>query len=199
MVSIQHQIESQSFKKAADSTIAYLKQHYAEGNLDVEDFEERVEQACSASEKKQLVALIKDLPSPTRPYQTEIQTPSGNTVDLNRGMVRDQQNFVNVFSGTEKKGVWRPARSLNLVNVFGGAQLDFRKAEFAPEGTTIKTTTIFGGAEIIVPRGMNVDVNVVPIFGGVEDRTRGIQNPEAPTIRIRGLLLFGGMEIRERD
>ena len=82
--------------------------------------------------------------------------------------------------------------------MFGGVTLDLRSARPAPEGAVISATAVFGGVEIIVPQGWRVAVKATPIFGGVDDKTihEAALDPDAPTLTIDGLVLFGGIEIR---
>ena len=57
---------------------------------------------------------------------------------------------------------------------------------------------LFGGAQFTVNEHTNVVNNLVCMFGGVEDRSSGQTRPDAPTILLEGVLLFGGAGIRVR-
>jgi hypothetical protein len=60
----------------------------------------------------------------------------------------------------------------------GGSKLDLRQAKIAP-GTeaVVDVFTVMGGVELLVPRDWNVDVQLVPIMGGVnDDRNRTERN-----------------------
>jgi len=82
--------------------------------------------------------------------------------------------------------------------IFGGAQLDLRNAVLASSGATIDATGIFGSAEIIVPRGWDVRMSGLPLFGGIEDKTRReVPAPEnAPRLTIGAVAIFGGVEVK---
>ena len=45
---------------------------------------------------------------------------------------------------------------------------------------------------MIVPEGVAVDNHVIGLFGGVDTASTDPQ-PGAPTVRLRGLCLFGGV------
>lgn len=64
-------------------------------------------------------------------------------------------------------------RSASLTSIMGGSKLDLRQAKMAP-GTqaVIDVFTVMGGVELMVPLEWNVDVQLVPIMGGVNDERR---------------------------
>lgn len=78
--------------------------------------------------------------------------------------------------------------------IFGGLKCDLRKAKIKKD-VVIKTTSIFGGIDLLVPDDVNIKVTSVPIFGGVSDKTQPKENA-SKTIYIKATCLFGGLEIR---
>ena len=85
-------------------------------------------------------------------------------------------------------------KGANIDSIFGNVVLDLRKAKINKEAV-IKTSIIFGGAEIIVPSDTNVKIKSTPIFGGVSNKVSNkIENKK--TIYIESFCLFGGLEIR---
>jgi hypothetical protein len=83
-----------------------------------------------------------------------------------------------------------------MINVFGGCDLDFTEATFTARKTRIIMLCLFGGATLYVPEGVRVVPKAVCIFGGINDRAPGTVDPNAPTIVIEGVLLFGGVDIK---
>jgi predicted membrane protein len=85
----------------------------------------------------------------------------------------------------------------SLQAIFGGIELDLRKA-YLPEGeTTMTIEAIFGGVDLLVPDNWGLEVNIESVLGGVDD-TRRIHSV-ADTSRkliIKGSAVFGGVEIR---
>jgi hypothetical protein len=53
-----------------------------------------------------------------------------------------------------------------------------------------------GGFEIVTPETWHVVVDVVPLMGGYEDKTRHPADPSAPRLRLRGFVMMGGLEVR---
>lgn len=85
-------------------------------------------------------------------------------------------------------------KGANLDAVFGGVNLDLRKANIDNEAA-IKASAIFGGIEIFVPESVNVKVKGTPIFGGVSNKS--IYNKEnTKTLYIDAFCMFGGVDIK---
>jgi hypothetical protein len=83
----------------------------------------------------------------------------------------------------------------------GGVHLDFREAALAPGVTEVDIFALMGGTEIIVPPGLIIDSDGVAILGGWEQGPgrSPSADPDAPVLRITGLTLLGGVEIKVRE
>lgn len=191
------------FKEIKTEVIDQLKLNFAHDHLNADEFEKRLVAAEAAEEKGQLALLVQDLPYIKPDPEPKAQAPAprsfvGTEVAINQGTIKENQTFVSIFSGVERKGLWRPAKKIRSLAVFGGFDLDLTKAELPPEGLTIDTLCVMGGGEITVPKGVNVEVTSIPIMGGVENKTDVPEHTDAPTIRIRSIAIMGGLEIRHK-
>jgi len=87
----------------------------------------------------------------------------------------------------------------DLFSLFGGYEIDLRDAGIQQQEAVLNVTAIFGGAEIRVPPRWDVVASVMPLFGGVDDKTSH-PKPEAgrepPRLFIKGTTVFGGIEIK---
>jgi hypothetical protein len=103
-----------------------------------------------------------------------------------------------VFGGPKLVSTAQHLQGAWLTAFFGGITLDLRGARPAPEGASVNATAAFGGIDILVPRGWRISVRSTPIFGGVEDKTdhSGPPAPDAPTLHIDALTVFGGVELK---
>jgi predicted membrane protein len=133
--------------------------------------------------------------SPTNPgieEATVVDEPYDNQKDY-------QEDFVestSIFGGAKKNIISKNFKGGDLVNIFGGTELDLTRADF--KGTAIvELTTIFGGTKFIVPSNWTVRSEAVTIFGGLEDK-RNMQtlsdNPDK-ILLLKGTVIFGGIEI----
>jgi len=86
-----------------------------------------------------------------------------------------------------------------VTSIFGGSEIDLTSAKIQNNECMIDVFTMFGGSEIIVPRGWDVQVDVTSIFGGFDDKRGPIDNSgDEPNkvLRIKGFTIFGGGEVK---
>ena len=110
----------------------------------------------------------------------------------------DILDSVNVFGGSHQTVYSKNFKGGEIVAVFGGCDVNLTQADF--NGTIIlEIVAVFGGAKIIVPAGWQVKSEITAVFGGLDDK-RAIAPPtgteERKLLIIRGLALFGGVDIR---
>jgi hypothetical protein len=65
--------------------------------------------------------------------------------------------------------------------------------------TDINITCLFGGVRIVVPPGTRVLKETLALFGGIDVKQVAHATPGAPTIRVRGLAMFGGVTVQGKD
>jgi len=108
----------------------------------------------------------------------------------------DYVDATSIFGGTKKNIISKNFRGGDLVNIFGGSEINLTQADFS--GTAvIELTTIFGGTTLIVPSNWTVQSEAVTIFGGLEDK-RAVAEGENRNklLLIKGTVLFGGIDIK---
>ncbi len=102
-----------------------------------------------------------------------------------------------IFGSGEHQVSSRNFQSGEMTSIFGGGEIDFTQAEIQGDQAVLEATMIFGGGEIRVPRTWNVVIDGVGIFGGYSDKTaHPPQDPPAKKLIIRGVAVFGGLEIK---
>lgn len=100
-----------------------------------------------------------------------------------------------IFGGIEKAVISENFKGANIMSLFGGVELDLRKAKAIETGCTINVTTLFGGTEIMVPEDWNVIITGTPIFGGLEDKSKGGEK-SAVNVTVNSTVAFGALEIK---
>jgi predicted membrane protein len=86
----------------------------------------------------------------------------------------------------------------DLTAIMGGCEIDLRQASIAP-GTEaqIDCFAFWGGIDIRVPEDWTIILHVVPLMGGVEDKTRPAQQAAGgKCLHIRGFAIMGGIAIK---
>lgn len=119
-----------------------------------------------------------------------------------RGTPTNDQNYVMkdvVFGGSKEIVTSKNFEGGDVTAVFGGAELNFTQAEMANDTAVLNVRTVFGGCEIIVPSNWEVKSEVTVLLGSVDDQrtlrmTDG--NVTKKTLVLRGLCLFGGVEVK---
>ena len=108
----------------------------------------------------------------------------------------DYIDLVSVFSGVEKLILSKHFKGGDVVNFFGGTELNFAQADI--QGSVVlDVTQVFGGTKIIVPRNWKIHSQMTAVFGGIEDKRSPDENEISPDkiLLIRGTSIFGGIEI----
>lgn len=184
-----------------DAVIALLGQRFAEDLLEVDELEARLDQAHRAATLAELERVVADL-EPPAPAASPAATSTTTALALTRDdpTRAGSRRLWAVFGGLERKGRWQVPRQLAIRCVMGGAELDFREADFGPGVTELRLHCVMGGAQIVVPPWLQVDVDMSAIMGGVENRSRVSAEPDPgrPILRITGLAVMGGVEVKTR-
>jgi predicted membrane protein len=86
-------------------------------------------------------------------------------------------------------------RGGSLTAVMGGCELDLRHAAIDGEAI-IDVFTMWGGIEIRVPEDWTVVSKIVPVLGGVDDKTRPPQGTSRHRLVLRGFVIMAGVEVK---
>jgi DUF1707 SHOCT-like domain/Cell wall-active antibiotics response LiaF, C-terminal len=176
-----------------DAAAAVVNNAMAEGRLTADEHSERLDAIYAAKTQSELVPLLADLPGERA--VTSATPPSGQVARSKRG-----GRMVAIFSGTTRKGVWHPEPVIDVLTVFGGAELDFREAVLPGREIVVRATSVLGGVEITVPPEMQVVDNGVAILGGREIHgDAAAVGPDSPVLRIEGICVLGGLEVRRKQ
>jgi hypothetical protein len=156
-----------------------------EGYLTLEDFSERVGRALAAQTRGELAELTLDLPSQVAPApRPQPETPVSSTVV--------------VLSGVERSGMWGVAETSTWLVAMGNCKLDLRRATIAARLTRIDVRVILGSLEVIVPHGVEVELEASSILSSKTQRVSG--SPplgDAPHILISGYVVAGSLTVRD--
>ncbi len=181
-----------------EETVDQLIMNYGHGKLSREAFERRLDEALDTKSHERLLELTADLDLKTdRQYTQQKKAELGIRVDASAaGRVDDNEVMINVFGGNTRRGAWDVPRSIRIISVFGGAELDFTDARFTTDTTYITVFCLFGGVSLRVRDGMRTISKAICIFGGVDNRAGPTMDPNAPLLVVEGAAMFGGVDIR---
>lgn len=196
--------EPTSLRGAREETIDALCRRFADDALSMGELERRLEKARGARTRDELEVLLADLqpagaladagPSArTRPAPRPDPAPAQRTAPRRAS---SHLAFA-VMGGTRRAGRWVPPSKMVAVAIMGGVELDFRDAVLG-EDVEINCFAFWGGVEITVPPDVHVDTRGFAIMGGFDQEAeQGVDVPPgAPVIRINGVAIMGGVEVK---
>lgn len=163
---------------------ALLQEACVEGRLTLEEFAQRMEQTQAARTRGQLDVITRDLP-----VAPVTATGRQNPVSLT----------VAVMSEDNRRGFWRIGEESKAIALMGSCKLDLRSAAISSQVTVIEAYAIMGSIEVIVPEGVEVEMNVVAVMGAKKLQLAASHPaPGAPLIQINGLALMGEVKVRDQ-
>jgi hypothetical protein len=179
-----------------DAVAQALSAHFANDRITVETLDARMAMVYEATTMPELEAALAGLDLSPRS-----ETDPGHPVLIaSPETVPMRSVAMAVLGGFEAKGSWVVPRELQVTAILGGGELDMREARFAPGITEINITALLGGVQITVPPGVRVEVLGSAMMGGFAqsgtDETAF--DPSAPVLRIRGIAIMGGVDVRMR-
>ncbi len=180
-----------------------LRDALAEGRLDMEEFEERLEATYKARTYGELAPITRDLPvgAVTPPSVSLVKEPEGSGSWAGRivGGEGSSTGAVAVMSGFQRKGRWTVPRRFTCFAFWGGGEIDLREANFADREVEINCVAIMGGMQVIVPPGVEVVVRGIGIMGGFDHREEGVPgDPGAPRVIVTGFAFWGGVSVERK-
>ncbi|GHH96034.1 DUF1707 SHOCT-like domain-containing protein [Streptomyces capillispiralis] len=182
-----------------------LRDALAEGRLDMEEFEERLDATYRARTYGELTPITRDLPghgTAAVPAVSLTKDPQGGG-DWGERIVGGDEGTstwaVAVMSGFQRKGRWTAPRRFNCFAFWGGGEIDLREAYFADREIVVNAVAIMGGVDVVVPPGVEVVVRGVGIMGGFDHREEGVPGePGAPRVIVTGLAFWGGVGVQRK-
>ncbi|MGP4045460.1 DUF1707 SHOCT-like domain-containing protein [Streptomyces sp. 2A115] len=182
-----------------------LRDALAEGRLDMEEFEERLEATYKARTYKELAPITRDLPGPgvttPAPVVSTVKGPEGTGDWAGRivGGEGSSQWGVAIMGGFERKGRWTMPRRFNSFAFWGGGTIDLRDANFVDREVVVNCVTIMGGIGVIVPPGVEVVVRGIGVMGGFDHSQEGVLgDPGAPRVIVTGFAFWGGVGVERK-
>jgi hypothetical protein len=170
-----------------------LSKEYSTDAITLDEYERLITSVTNAETETDLVTITQSHGISSSSYSLQ----SGQSRSLSSpGEFKESRSSVAIFSGSELKGSFKAARKHNALAVFGGVEIDLRKAIIPPEGISIDAAAVFGGVEITVPPNVHVECSGFAILGGFDTKEHEARDVNAPRVRVTGFAVFGGVEVR---
>lgn len=108
---------------------------------------------------------------------------------------------IHIFSGGTRFVKSESFAGGEVVCIFGGADIRFSGSALAPGSNTLHVSCIFGGCDIYVPEDWTVKLDTTNLFGDASDKrlsqSENIEKPPEKVLVIKGIALFGGVEVKK--
>ncbi|MER7723137.1 DUF1707 domain-containing protein [Streptomyces sp. NPDC096323] len=182
-----------------------LREAVAEGRLQMEEFEQRLDVAYKARTHGELEPLVRDLPASGGAPVAPVAGDRPRTGSMARwsdrvGRPATSRGAFAFWGGFARRGHWTVGRVFTAFAMWGGGEIDLREASFEDGEVVVRCFAIMGGIQVTVPPELNVEVRGIGIMGGFGERAKddGVPAPDAPRVRITGLALMGGVGVEHK-
>jgi Domain of unknown function (DUF1707) len=160
----------------------------AQGRLQMSDYEDRLTRAYAAQTYEELDRLRSDL------LGSSVSPQRGGTCKPAPSML-----LLAIMSAFERRGRWNVPKKVTTFALWGGGVIDLRYADFTSTEVEIHATSIMGRQTILLPPEVNVEITGHGVMGGFDHHVAGEGTPGAPTVKISGFALWGGVGIKRKS
>ncbi|WP_210502756.1 DUF1707 SHOCT-like domain-containing protein [Nocardioides xinjiangensis] len=173
-----------------------LRDAAAEGRLDLDELEERLELTWQAKTYGELVPITVDLQPAgpvTPPAAAPVRRPQPSVPAVGHN------SSTAIMGDCRRRGVWQVPEHHSAFSLMGSVTLDLREAILTSHETQINASAIMGDVKILVPAHVHVVVDGTPImgdYGQARDKVPAEIGPDSPVVRVRGLALMGSVQVQ---
>ncbi len=162
-----------------EATVERLRNAAAEGRLTFEELADRIEVAGHAVTRGELAALLSDLPSALPAARVDVAP-------------------VHALGDVKRAGAWIVPAESRYHSWLGHIRLDLREARISESEVHIHAWALFGTIDLLVPEGVEVDVQARTKLGQLKQEAGAAYTPGAPRIVLTGGTVFGEIKVRHR-
>lgn len=200
--------KQEAFEQKKEETISTLMRAYEEGELTIEEYDERLVLAINANtpqeldvltvEFKERLAAAEEADEPSKEADPKTQERA-KPIKQMTGLAAPTNSQTAIFGVVKKEGPWRLSPLIKSKAVFGAVQLDLRDVEWVEVQAVIECTVVFGSIVIIVPSGVSVNCKGVGILGSFVKRNKTKPSNANYRLTISGTAVFGSIEVLFED
>jgi hypothetical protein len=163
-----------------------LTDAYAYDVIDEAEFERRLAQLSAATSPRAIDALVADLDTSAAGARGITPTP-------------EEGRILAIMSDTKRRGPWRVPRQLSVVAIMSSVRIDLRNAA-VPDGCRIDVHAFMANVSIIVPPGLAVECDAMPIMASVCNHAAGAdaEGYRAAHIEVHGSAVMAELRVRVR-
>jgi uncharacterized protein DUF1707 len=174
-----------------------LRKAAGEGRIDLEELDERLEATYAAKTYGDLVPITADLPVAGVQHVAPAPRPQAPQVPATR-----HESSFSIMGDCTRRGVWQVPEKHNAFTMMGSLTIDLREAQFSAQETVIEVYAIMAGVEVVVNPWTRVVVDGVGIMGAFSEAHTKVApdiRPDSPVVRVKGLALMAGVDVKRKD
>jgi hypothetical protein len=189
-----------------------LRDAAADGRIDLDELDERLEATWAAKTYRDLVPITLDLAGrgdlPAVPGASTPATPAPSPrpgAEVSRrvpaGMLPSHESSFAVMSETKRSGPWELGSVHTATAFMGSVVLDLREARFAGREVVINANAVMGSVEVLVDAWTIVHVEGSGVMGTFQEGRSRVDpdlGADSPVVRVRGVALMGSVEVKRR-
>ncbi|KIH99303.1 hypothetical protein LP52_07965 [Streptomonospora alba] len=173
-----------------DQVAKHLGDAYAEGRLDLEEFERRNSAAHEAVFNDELADLLADLPAPGEGAVTAHSVPPD-------GRPAEAVELTTEMATLRRRGDWAVPRKLRVSSRYGAVRLDMSEATIPHPVVEIELAVHAAGTVLTLPEGATANVdNLRTKYSNVYSKVAAAPRPGAVHFVVRGETYSGAVRIR---
>jgi len=146
------------------------------------------------------IIIIIGLAIALRPRRHTFFSGYPRSTTMNSAINTDNSLNIDVTFGGKKEVVTSKEFKGGTISVtFAGCELNLNQADFSEPSIALDLRVSFGGVEMIVPSHWEIQNEINPSFGSVEDQRTiqtGTSNETKKILVLRGSCAFGSIEIK---
>lgn len=157
-----------------------LRDAAAEGRIDLDELDARVEQALNSKTHSELAVLTADLP--------KVESAAGRSPLVLKG---------GLHGASRGPGRWEVPERVVAHGGLAGVKIDFTRVECRLAEVAVEAYGEAAGVTIVIPDGWAADTSGMnPDLGGLKDKTTPDRLPGTPLVRLTGSGGPAGVVIR---
>ena len=147
-----------------------------------------------------IIVILVGLYIAFKPKKSKTDTSAWRTGDNPVNSSDDLLDSTVVFGSVKKNVISKNFRGGDVVNVFGGTEINLMQADLDGK-VVLDLTMIFSGTKLLIPAHWKVqNEELVTIFGGIEDKRPMLADAsmldQNKVIILKGTCIFGGIDIK---
>lgn len=171
-----------------DAVAERLRNAVAEGRIDLEELDERLDLTFSAKTYGQLRALVVDLPVHTAPAPA-------------RGAINEPETLVlkTTTPNLKQSGPWVVPQRITAETTTGFITIDFTQATCTHREVTVQAVCRTGWIRVIVPEGWAVHISPSSTnTSHITNKAPDTADPGFPTVVMTAHPIFGYVKIKQQ-